>query len=101
MLGSGYMVPVLKLGVMGHNFAMINEGVRRMDEIFYQPELPDAVTSEVPENNNIEFRDVSFSYTNREVLHDISLEIKEGTVTALVGPSGAGKTTIAHLIPRM
>jgi len=102
MLGSGYnMVPVLKLGVMGHNFAMINEGVRRMDEIFYQPELPDAVTSEVPENNNIEFRDVSFSYTNREVLHDISLKIKEGTVTALVGPSGAGKTTIAHLIPRM
>ena len=101
MLGSGYMVPVLKLGVMGHNFAMINEGVRRMDEIFYQPELPDAVISEVPENNNIEFRDVSFSYTNREVLHDISLEIKEGTVTALVGPNGAGKTTIAHLIPRM
>ena len=101
MLGSGYMVPVLKLGVMGHNFAMINEGVRRMDEIFYQPELPDAATSEVPENNNIEFRDVSFSYTNREVLQDISFKIKEGTVTALVGPSGAGKTTIAHLIPRM
>lgn len=101
MLGSGYMVPVLKLGVMGHNFAMINEGVRRMDEIFYQPELPDAVVSVVPENNNIEFKDVSFSYTDREILQDISFKIKEGTVTALVGPSGAGKTTIAHLIPRM
>lgn len=101
MLGSGYMVPVLKLGVMGHNFMMINEGVRRMDEIFYQHELPDAVTSEVPENNNIEFNNVSFSYKNREVLNDMSFKIKEGTVTALVGPSGAGKTTIAHLIPRM
>lgn len=101
MLGSGYMVPVLKLGVMGHNFAMINEGVRRMDEIFYQPELPDTVASEVSENNNIEFNNVSFSYKNREVLNDMSFKIKEGTVTALVGPSGAGKTTIAHLIPRM
>jgi ATP-binding cassette subfamily B protein len=101
MLGSGYMIPVLKLGVMGHNFAMINEGVRRMDKILLEPKMPDAVAPEVPENNNIEFKNVSFSYTNKEILQDISFRVKEGTVTALVGPSGAGKTTIAHLIPRM
>ena len=101
MLGSGYMVPVLKLGVMGHNFAMINEGVRRMDKILLEPKMPDAVAPEVPENNNIEFKNVRFSYTNKEILQDISFRVKEGTVTALVGPSGAGKTTIAHLIPRM
>jgi ATP-binding cassette subfamily B protein len=101
MLGSGYMIPLLRLGVMGHYFAMINEGVRRIDKILFEPKLTDAVAPEVPENNNIEFKNVSFSYTNKEILQVVSFKVKEGTVTALVGPSGAGKTTIAHLIPRM
>jgi ATP-binding cassette subfamily B protein len=101
MLGSGYMIPLLRLGAMGHYFAMINEGVRRIDKILLEPKMPDAVAPKVPDNKNIEFKNVSFSYTNKEILQDISFRAKEGTVTALVGPSGAGKTTIAHLIPRM
>ena len=101
MLGSGYMIPVLKLGAVGHNFAMINEGVRRIDKIIFEPKMPDAVMPKIPKNNNIEFKNVSFSYTEKEILHNINFQAKEGTVTALVGPSGAGKTTIAHLIPRM
>ena len=101
MLGSGYMVPFIKVGVMGHNIAMINEGVRRMDKILLEPKMPDIAEPKVPENNNVEFKNVSFSYTEKEILQDISFRVKEGTVTALVGPSGAGKTTIAHLIPRM
>lgn len=50
---------------------------------------------------NIEFRNVSFAYDdNSPVLNNISFKIKKGNTYALVGPSGGGKTTICHLIPR-
>ena len=54
-------------------------------------------------NNNICFNNVSFSYGDESeelVLSNLSLEIKKGTTVALVGPSGGGKTTICHLLPR-
>jgi len=50
---------------------------------------------------NIEFQDVSFSYNHEQpVLKNVSLEMKAGQVSALVGPTGAGKTSIVSLIPR-
>ncbi len=50
----------------------------------------------------VEFKDVSFSYPNddEKILSNINLEIEPGKTVALVGPSGAGKTTMCHLIPR-
>lgn len=48
----------------------------------------------------IELRNVSFGYTDRQVLSGIDLEIEKGKTIALVGPSGVGKSTIADLIPR-
>ncbi len=54
-------------------------------------------------NGDIEFRNVSFSYNNddkKEVLKNISFKVNKGETFALVGPSGGGKTTICHLIPR-
>jgi len=101
MLGSGYMVPLLKLAHMGSFLARINESIRRIDKILSQPKMSISYTPKILKNNNIEFKNVNFSYTEKEILYDISFKAKEGTVTALVGPSGAGKTTIAHLIPRM
>ena len=52
-------------------------------------------------SGKIEFKNVSFSYKKEEVvLSDINLTINTGQTLALVGPSGAGKTTLCHLIPR-
>lgn len=49
----------------------------------------------------IEFRGVTYAYDeNHDVLHNINLKIEEGKTVALVGPSGGGKTTVCHLIPR-
>ena len=54
-----------------------------------------------PIEGRIEFRDVGFSYRESlPVLHDINLDIPAGTMVALVGPTGAGKTSIANLIAR-
>lgn len=49
---------------------------------------------------DIKFKDVSFSYGNREVIHDVSFTIPQNTVTVVVGPSGGGKTTLCSLIAR-
>ena len=52
-------------------------------------------------SGNISFKDVSFSYVDsKEIIHNLSMDIKKGQKIAMVGPSGGGKTTLCHLIPR-
>ena len=58
---------------------------------------PDTSASQ-PQSKDIQLKDVTFGYHEKEVLHGINLEIREGTVNALVGPSGSGKSTIARLV---
>ena len=68
-----------------------------------EPEPPDPpgarILGEI--EGRIQFEDVTFAYDpGRSVLHDVSFHIEPGQTVALVGPTGAGKTTIANLIPR-
>ena len=53
-----------------------------------------------PENFDIELKNVEFSYDKRKIIDKVSLYIKEGTTTAIVGPSGGGKTTLCRLMAR-
>ena len=78
-------------------------GFERFTEILDTPieqDKPDAV--DMPKvQGEIEFRNVTYGYGDGDnVLKNISFKIKKGTSYALVGPSGGGKTTICHLIPR-
>ena len=78
-------------------------GFKRFLEILDTPaeqEEPDA--AELTDvRGEIELDHVSFSYDDsREVLDDVSLKVNKGDIMALVGPSGGGKTTICHLLPR-
>ena len=53
-----------------------------------------------PENHDIELRHVSFSYDTRKIIDDVSLSVPQKTATAIVGPSGGGKSTLCNLIAR-
>lgn len=53
-----------------------------------------------PEGHGVEFKNVHFSYENKEILHGINAEIPDKTTTAVIGPSGSGKTTLCNLIAR-
>ncbi|MEI3612016.1 ABC transporter ATP-binding protein [Pseudogracilibacillus sp. SO30301A] len=66
-----------------------------------QAELPRPKQPKKPEGSSLEFQNVSFSYdAESEVLNNVSFTVPQGTLTALVGSSGAGKTTIARMVPR-
>ncbi|MBE7004675.1 MAG: ABC transporter ATP-binding protein, partial [Ruminococcaceae bacterium] len=82
---------------------VMNACLDRIEAIFGEPELDNGGTASVPERGEgaeIEFRDVSFGYNEREVLRDVSFSVPKDSMTALVGPSGSGKSTIANLLPR-
>ncbi|WP_197262124.1 ABC transporter ATP-binding protein [Brevibacillus laterosporus] len=56
--------------------------------------------NEPPEHHDIQFDSVTFGYDKNIVLDNVSVEMKEGTLTAIVGPSGSGKSTLLRLIAR-
>ncbi|MCP5024675.1 MAG: ABC transporter ATP-binding protein, partial [Actinomycetia bacterium] len=59
--------------------------------------------TEVPERGTLEFRDVTFTYegAERPVLHNISFRVEAGQMTAIIGSTGSGKTTVVNLVPRL
>ena len=100
---------------------VMNSCLDRIEEVFAETELPDDGREAIPEVSDlprdanlpedanppentglpeVQFRGVSFAYGEKEVLHDISFDLRANTMTALVGPSGGGKSTIASLLAR-
>ena len=76
----------------------------RIEEVFAAEELKDEGKNELGSvsvsADEIEYDNVGFAYTEKEVLSNVSFKIKQGEMTALVGPSGGGKSTIASLLAR-
>lgn len=92
-----------KVMYVNSNSMRIIHGVEAMDSIFAEPVLAQPDTPKIISNYSIEFRNVSFSYDKdreTEALSGVSFFANQNEVTAIVGPSGGGKSTIAHLIPR-
>ena len=79
-----------------------DEAVGRLDEILDQTPMEEPDVQKYPTNAAVSFEHVTFTYpgTDRQALFDVSFSVRPGQVTALVGPSGGGKTTAASLIPR-
>ena len=80
--------------------AFLDVRINRMKEMEAMPEQEGSKEVKM-DNYDIEFRNVSFAYeTEKQVLHNVSFTAKQGEVTALVGPSGGGKSTTAKLAAR-
>tara|TARA_B100000767_G_scaffold275714_1_gene314591 strand:- start:3542 stop:5278 length:1737 start_codon:yes stop_codon:yes gene_type:complete len=98
----GFMIaPIVQMSNIGSQLTEAFAGLDRTQELMKLPEENDPKKRTVFLNQiegNISFNNISFSYNDKtEVLHDISFEAPNGSVTALVGSSGSGKSTIAGL----
>lgn len=115
---SGEMAPagitlaiILSLSIIGpvswfnnavNDFKSIQYAIRDVNEVLDIPELADAKGEISLKNSEISLNHVCFAYNEQDgdVLHEIDLTLPQGTFTALVGPSGGGKSTVAKLIAR-
>ena len=98
----GFMIaPIVQMSNIGSQLTEAFAGLDRTQELMAIPEENDLETRTLALakiEGNVSFKNISFSYDDKtEVLHDISFEAPKGSVTALVGSSGSGKSTIAGL----
>jgi ATP-binding cassette, subfamily B, multidrug efflux pump len=96
--------PMIALGWVTNLWQQGLASMERLDEIFNRPpqitDPPTPVDREAV-SGRIEFRGVTFAYNGSPVLRDITLTIPAGSTVAIVGPTGSGKSTLVHLIPRL
>ncbi|OAX48585.1 ABC transporter ATP-binding protein [Paenibacillus sp. AD87] len=98
--------PLLKLMYLGSGMREIVEGQNRIKAVFAESVVQEPLTPLVPDTYDVAFRQVSFAYEQKDskafkpVLQEVDFVAKAGEMTALVGPSGGGKSTIANLLLR-
>lgn len=92
--------PIMTVFAFIADYARTNNSVWRIHNLKNEKPLPEAENSLSTWGTEITFKDVSFSYGNKEVLHKLSFSIPPKSFTALVGPSGSGKSTIIRLVAR-
>ena len=85
---------------------VMNAALDRIEAVLDEPELPDTGKQHLPSQAQpgqpeVQFSDVAFAYQDKEVLHHINFSMRKNSMTALVGPSGGGKSTIANLLARL
>ena len=103
MLSMSMVGSLAKLEVFSENMRKVQFTVRNLEEFLEMPELPEPAARAEIKRTDVELKNVHFSYTGDaadEVLHGVDLRLPEGSFTALVGPSGGGKSTVAKLIAR-
>ena len=82
--------------------AIMQAALNRVNEVFNERELEDTGTESLPQtaDTEITFKNVSFDYGDKEVLHNLSFSIEQGQMAAFVGQSGGGKSTIMNILAR-
>ena len=87
-------------GNMADNLQMLGTSMEKAEEIDRTPVMDINGVDLTPEDASVEFKDVSFSYGGRPILEHVDFTVPSGSTTAVVGPSGGGKTTLCNLIAR-
>ena len=87
-------------GNMADNLQMLGASMDKANSIDDTPVMDIDGAELTPADTSVEFQDVSFAYGDRTILDHVSLTAPSGSITAVVGPSGGGKTTLCNLIAR-
>ena len=87
-------------GNMADNLQMLGASMDKANSIDDTPVMDIDGAELTPADTSVEFQDVSFAYGDRTILDHVSLTVPSGSITAVVGPSGGGKTTLCNLIAR-
>lgn len=98
LLSADFFIPMRQLGSFFH-IAM--NGMAASDKIFKLLDIDESspATKEIADNIDIECKGLCFSYDeNREILHNVNMNFKRGSFTAIVGKSGCGKSTVASIL---
>ena len=80
------------------NFPQLNYKITELENLMDRPPLKEGSAKFSGVNRDVQFENVRFAYGEKEILHGVSLELTQGTTTALVGESGSGKSTLAKLL---
>ena len=102
MLAMSMVISMAKIEVFSNGLRQMQYTVLEIQKFLNIRSLPEREKERRPDDYSIELKDVHFTYdeSQGEVLHGIDLTMNEGSFTALVGPSGGGKSTVAKLIAR-
>lgn len=103
VLSAGALLPVVEVTQTARRLGELKAGAGRILSIFHQaPQIEDRGTADIPATSALQFDKVSFSYGSARgpVLHDLDFDIHMGETVALVGGSGAGKSTTINLLLR-
>ena len=102
MLAMSMVISMTKIEVFSNSLREMEYTVKEIQKLFDMKTLSEPIKERIPEKYNVELKNVHFTYDEKEgeVLHGIDLSLPEGSFTALVGPSGGGKSTVAKLIAR-
>ena len=98
ILSMGLISPLIQALRYTDSLAMVNATVQEIGNLLDTEEMKRPEKQVQLDGEQIEFIDVSFSYDDTEVLHNVSFTADANEMTALVGPSGSGKSTVARLI---
>ncbi len=99
--------PMIAFGWVVNLFQQGSASMRRINEVMHhKPTIADTIKSgeiqpELILKGKMKFHQVTFSYGEHEVLHDINIEVQAGSSLAIVGPTGSGKSTLVNLVPRL
>lgn len=96
--------PLKALYSQATRLTVMSSCLDRIEAVFEEKELPDTGKKHIPQENTkepeVSFSNVAFAYDKADVIKNVSFEMKKNTMTALVGPSGGGKSTLASLLTR-